>query len=216
MIRNPNRRSFAVASLAAVIPTVSILGSRSVFAQTPRPDPAATRSVDDWVAEWQERSASNKSLSGPLDLRRFQDPIYILLNPIAWRAGPGQMGGGGPVEVPAHFVTDFASVPRIFWSLFPTDGKYAYAAALHDYVYWVQDRPKAQADNVFRLAMSDLKITDRQAATLYRAVDLFGASAWEGNAKLKAAGEKRVLARLPTDPTTTWDQWKREPGVFAS
>ncbi|RYF35391.1 MAG: DUF1353 domain-containing protein [Comamonadaceae bacterium] len=214
MTCNTSRRRFAVASLAAAIPTLSVLRSRTASAQSPKPESAATRSVDEWVTEWQARSATNKSLSGPLDLRRFKDPMYILLNPIAWRAGPGQTGGGGPVEVPPYFVSDFASVPRIFWSIFPTDGKYAYAAVLHDYVYWVQDRPRAEADKVFRLAMSDLKITDRQAATLYRAVDLFGASAWEGNAKLKAAGEKRVLVRLPTDPTTTWDEWRRQPGVF--
>lgn len=216
MIRNKSRRSFAIASLAAAMPALSILGSDRARAQGARPDPAPTRSVEDWVAEWQVRSATDKALSGPLDLRRFKDPMYILLNPIAWRAGPGQSGGGGPVEVPPYFVSDFASVPRIFWSIFPTDGKYAYAAVLHDYVYWVQDRPRAEADKVFRLAMSDLKITDRQAATLYRAVDLFGGAAWDGNAKLKAAGEKRVLVRLPTDPTTTWDEWRRQPGVFGS
>ncbi|MDI5166053.1 DUF1353 domain-containing protein, partial [Salmonella enterica subsp. enterica serovar Montevideo] len=32
------------------------------------------------------------------------------------------------IEVPVGFVTDLATVPRIFWSLLPPDGEYAKAA----------------------------------------------------------------------------------------
>ncbi|WP_139385602.1 DUF1353 domain-containing protein, partial [Salmonella enterica] len=39
------------------------------------------------------------------------------------------------IEVPAGFVTDFASVPRIFWTILPSDGKYAKAAIIYDYLY---------------------------------------------------------------------------------
>ncbi|ECG8634089.1 DUF1353 domain-containing protein, partial [Salmonella enterica subsp. salamae] len=39
------------------------------------------------------------------------------------------------IEVPAGFVTDLATIPRIFWSLMPPDGKYAKAAIIHDYLY---------------------------------------------------------------------------------
>lgn len=38
------------------------------------------------------------------------------------------------VEVPAGFVTDFASVPRPFWVFTPPDGKYTMAAVVHDYL----------------------------------------------------------------------------------
>ncbi len=42
----------------------------------------------------------------------------------------------GPLEVPAGFVTDFASIPRIFWSLLsPTDLRYSKPAVVHDYGY---------------------------------------------------------------------------------
>lgn len=41
---------------------------------------------------------------------------------------------GRIITVPAGFVTDFASVPRIFWPILPlSDAVYDKAAVLHDY-----------------------------------------------------------------------------------
>lgn len=39
------------------------------------------------------------------------------------------------IRVPAGFVTDFASIPRAFWVVFPPTGKYGKAAVVHDYLY---------------------------------------------------------------------------------
>lgn len=39
------------------------------------------------------------------------------------------------VRVPVGFVTDFASVPRVFWALLPSTGKYGKAAVVHDDLY---------------------------------------------------------------------------------
>jgi hypothetical protein len=136
------------------------------------------RTADDWIQQWKKESLVNKDLQGQLDLRRFKDPMYILLGSIGWKPKmvPSVLSA---VVVPAGFVTDFASVPRAFWSLFRPDGNYAYAAVLHDYLYWTQDRPKSAADAIFRAAMDDLKIADSQSAILFHAVDLFGSSAWD-------------------------------------
>lgn len=38
------------------------------------------------------------------------------------------------VEVPANYLTDGASVPRIFWNLLPPQGAYGQAAVLHDWL----------------------------------------------------------------------------------
>lgn len=171
------------------------------------------RSPDDWLFQWKAQANVYKDLQGPLDLRRFKDPFYALLNEIGWKPGKGGTGLQA-FQVPRGFVTDFASVPRPFWSIFPPDGKYAYAAVLHDWLYWVQDHPKEAADRIFRSAMDDLTITDGQAAVLYQAVNLFGGSAWKQNAELKKAGEKRVLAKLPDKPEIAWAEWKTMQGVF--
>lgn len=169
---------------------------------------------EDWIQNWERCRGLYKDLVGPLELRRFKDPIYVLLKPISWK--PKSLSSNlSPVTAPSGFVTDFASVPRAFWSLFRPDGNYAYAAVLHDYLYWQQDRPKAEADAVFRSAMTDLKILDWQSTILYRAVDLFGSAAWNTNAKLKSAGERRILSKLPTSPDITWGEWKSRANVFA-
>ena len=38
------------------------------------------------------------------------------------------------IKVPTGFITDGASVPKPFWSLFPPLGNYGQAAILHDYL----------------------------------------------------------------------------------
>ena len=90
------------------------------------------------------------------------------------------------MTVPAGFVTDLASIPRIFWSLLRPDGLYAYAAIVHDHLYWTQSTTKETADTVLKFGMEDFKVDSVTVNTIYEAVNLFGGPAWEQNKKLKA------------------------------
>ena len=57
---------------------------------------------------------------------------------------------GVTYKVPKGFETDFASVPKIIWFLFPPFGKYTQAAVLHDWFYsgnGVESRE--EADDLF-------------------------------------------------------------------
>src|SRR5262249_18377967 len=101
------------------------------------------------------------------------------------------------VTVPAGFVSDLASVPRVFWSLIPKTGRYAYAAIVHDYLYWSQIRSRQEADRIFEIAMHDSKVPATVVYTLTSAVRLGGQSAWDTNSKLRGSGEKRVLKKFP-------------------
>ena len=56
--------------------------------------------------------------------------------------------------VPAKFVTDLASVPRVFWVIIPPMGRYNGPAVLHDWLYQQGDVNRGQADGVFREAMA--------------------------------------------------------------
>jgi Protein of unknown function (DUF1353) len=168
-------------------------------------------SVERWMNSWM---AAEKA-GGVLFLGRFRDPTYFTTAPIFWRPNEGQAGDFEPVEVPVGFVTDLASIPRIFWSELRPDGDYAHAAVIHDYLYWTQTRPRDKADEIFRFEMQDLGIPNRTIAAIYRAVRIFGGSAWENNARLKANGEKRILKTFPDDPSVLWEDWKRRPDVFA-
>lgn len=97
------------------------------------------------------------------------------------------------VEVPVGFVTDFASIPRILWTILPPWGKYGKAAVIHDYMYtehkhsvysaegvesFVQIERK-QADGIFLQAMEVLGVNKITRYAMYYAVRVFGNRPWK-------------------------------------
>lgn len=107
----------------------------------------------------------------------------------------GEEGSGETIAVPAGFMTDFASVPRLFWVFYPKWGKYGNAAVIHDYLYWVQDEkyPKKRADEIFLEGMLVLGVRKFTAKILYWAVKYFAIFAWYSNKKAKQKGEKKFI-----------------------
>lgn len=96
----------------------------------------------------------------------------------------------GSITVEEGFDTDYASVPRVFWAIYPPDGEYTEAAVIHDYLYWYQSNrgvpvTRKQADGVFLEAMINQGIPWARRQILYRAVRLGGWRAWNSNAKLR-------------------------------
>jgi hypothetical protein len=109
----------------------------------------------------------------------------------------GKENSGNSIEVPIGFMTDFASVPRIFWFFLPPWGKYGNAAVIHDYCYWKQDFSRKRSDDLFREAMLVLQVSKLKIFLMYTAVRLFGYLAWLGNQRIKKAGEDRVTGLMP-------------------
>jgi len=176
---------------------------------------ADPNALETWMNEWMNQwVVKEKKPIGALFLGRFKDPIYFLRKPIKWTPNQGQKDYQ-PVVVPAGFVTDFASIPRAFWSLYRPDGEYTYPAIVHDYLYWTQERPKDEADQILRLGMEDFGIDSFSLNSIYQAVHQLGGSSWDANTKLRGEGEMRILAEFPDDPTISWGIWKMKPGVFA-
>jgi Protein of unknown function (DUF1353) len=167
-------------------------------------------SMENWMTEWMSVS---KAPGGMLRISRFREPIYFLTAPISWTPNLGQEQYQA-VTVPKGFVTDFASIPRVFWSVLRPDGEYAYAAVVHDYLYWTQTRVREEADDVLKMAMEDFEVGTAKIKIIYGAVHLAGTTAWNGNAKKKAQGERRILKLFPQDPRTKWEDWKQRPDVF--
>lgn len=91
--------------------------------------------------------------------------------------------GADIIFVPKGTKTDFASVPRPFWVIFPPDGIYSQAAVLHDFLYTTQPRPKYEADFIFYQAMGVLGVDDATRGIMYKAVDVFGHFAWNKKQK---------------------------------
>lgn len=142
----------------------------------------------------------------------FQDWDYYYVKgaPIYWRPNQGQSFKS--VQVPEGFVTDLASIPRIFWQLLRPEGRHAYAAVVHDYLYWNQSRSKEEADLILKFALEDSKVDKVKTWAIYQAVDKLGQKAWDKNGQLKASGERRILKKFPSDLSIAWKEWKEVPG----
>jgi hypothetical protein len=89
----------------------------------------------------------------------------------------------GRLVVEKGFDTDYASVPRIFWAIYPPDGAYTDAAVVHDWAYWYQTMTREEADNVFLEAMAALGIPWLRRHILHKAVRAGGWLAWKTNAR---------------------------------
>lgn len=88
------------------------------------------------------------------------------------------------IDVPKGFVTDLASIPRIFTPLFPVHGLQTRAAVVHDYLYAergeVDDGPftRKQCDEIFLLGMEALGVGYLKRMAMYWAVRAGGYFAW--------------------------------------
>jgi hypothetical protein len=81
-------------------------------------------------------------------------------------------------EVPDGFLTDGASIPRLFWSILYPFGPYFPAALPHDYFYSPEsdhlNLTRKQADLIFLQAMKDVGVDWLTRHTIYRAVRIGG------------------------------------------
>lgn len=109
------------------------------------------------------------------------------------------------VIVPAGFLTDGASVPRILWWLLPPWSAYSQAAAVHDYLLEYATSyhhgrqvnvTRGQADRVFRDAMRVAGIGTWPRQVMYVGVRLWG--------KI-ASKRKSKNAALKRDMETHWE-----------
>lgn len=208
-MRNITRRRFLAGTIAAILIRggfLSQVAAATALEGTENND----RTVEEWMDEWMDATGA---FQGTLHVSRFAEPIWFLLKPITWRPNESQ-SQYKTVQVPVGFVTDFASIPRVFWSLLPPDGIYTYPAIIHDFLYWTQTVSREVADKIFKFSMEEFGVRTLTSKTIYTAVRVAGTTSWNRNATLKKNGEKRILKRFPDDPMIRWDEWKTHPDVF--
>jgi hypothetical protein len=88
------------------------------------------------------------------------------------------IGQGKYIEVPEGYVTDFASVPRVFWPIIAPWGRYGKASVLHDYLYNEKSLSRKEADKIFLQGMKVLGTKSWRRFCIYYAVKLFGGFVW--------------------------------------
>lgn len=104
---------------------------------------------------------------------------------------------GDVITVPRGTTTDFASVPKLFWSILSPFGRYGKAAVVHDHLYRnggtvdVSDQQvdpvarirtftRAECDQVFLDAMECLGVNWITRKFMYRMVRMFGMWSYKG------------------------------------
>ncbi len=84
------------------------------------------------------------------------------------------------IFVKKGFITNLASIPRIFWMIYPPFGLYTLAAIIHDFLYSkmgaVQVHSRKEADDIFLEIMKETGVSWHTRILFYIAVRLFGKS----------------------------------------
>lgn len=84
------------------------------------------------------------------------------------------------ILVPDGFVSDFASIPRIFWAVIGHPaGKYAQAAVLHDFLYRSGYFTRARCDEIFREACEVLGVSRFKTWILWLGIRIGGFLAYD-------------------------------------
>ena len=93
------------------------------------------------------------------------------------------------IKIPPGTITNFASVPRIFWPIISPIDNHAKAAVIHDYCYYIQYDKKKECDDLFLEGMTVLGVKKWKRYCMYWSVRLF---AWIPWLKAKTRHYKRL------------------------
>lgn len=133
---------------------------------------------------------------------------WLLHDPFGYAVG--SENSDDVIDVPVGFMTDFASVPRPLWWLFPRWGLYGNAAVIHDYLYWDRSRSRKESDNIFLEAMQVLEVGFVTRNLLFLGVRVGGWIAWWGSKRRSNKGRNKVAARAPSKSNETPDDLIRQ------
>lgn len=99
----------------------------------------------------------------------LEDGKHELLQPLIFESALG-----GEIIVPAGFVTDFSSVPRLPLAYWLTGNTSHRSAVIHDYLYHTGTVSREMADRIFLEAMKSRNVPAWRRSSMYWAVRLFG------------------------------------------
>ncbi len=107
--------------------------------------------------------------------------------------------------IPAGYVFDGASIPRIFWLLIgsPFQPNYWAAALAHDWLYLMHWVDRSAADEVIYQLLKLSGVGTIKAHIIWAAVRTGGVFAWGNNTK-----DLEEIQKLKRDVDTRADHWK--------
>lgn len=158
----------------------------------------------------------------PVAFEKFNAPLDIQYDPAAskalgydaWRVtkafrfNVGSEGADTFVNVPAGYLTDGASVPRMFWDLLPPWGVYGQAAVVHDILCETLSVTKdgvatpitrAKCDSIFKEAMIAAGTPAWKYNVMYIAVRVFSKLFRDNSAQRDVLKEQLLANWNPAD-----------------
>jgi hypothetical protein len=115
-----------------------------------------------------------------LEVKPLLDGTWELIAPFEYHIGSED--SKETIKIKAGFTTDFASVPRIFWNIFPPfEPSYGKAAVIHDALYSNKYFTRKRSDEILLEGMKVLGASRFTQYAIYWAVRLFAGFAWNGH-----------------------------------
>lgn len=109
------------------------------------------------------------------DCRYYEDDKFIMGSHYRYKIKNGRL-----IDIPKGFITDLASVPKLFRNICNTYGKnYTRAAVVHDYLYahgWAMGFSRKDCDDIFLEIMKERGVNFIKRQLMYKMVRLFGSS----------------------------------------
>ena len=117
------------------------------------------------------------------------------------------------ITVPAGFVTEFASIPRVLWSELSPVGEHKLAAIVHDYLYWFQPCEREETDNLLMIAMSEGGVSDLRRGAVYTGVRMGSADAWNANRVARDRGDLKIVpTQVAPTAQESWSDYRARLG----
>ena len=88
--------------------------------------------------------------------------------------------GSKVIAVPADFLTDFASIPRVFRAIVPVLGRQNKPSVWHDYMYVSKPVSRRDADWLFLEALESVGVGWLKRNAMWAAVRIGGGPVWRG------------------------------------
>ncbi|MDY6922644.1 MAG: DUF1353 domain-containing protein, partial [Pseudomonadota bacterium] len=144
------------------------------------PAEAALRAAATALSEGAAPAAVDRPLVGAVnhqqDRERDGRTTVVVIQPFGYVHDQS----GRTIWVPAGYVTDFASIPRVGRWLIPPFGRHAIAAVVHDWLYSVgEPGRRGEADDIFRDALEELGVDLARRNVMHAAVTAFGAGGYD-------------------------------------
>lgn len=100
------------------------------------------------------------------------------------------------LQILPGFVTDGASVPKLFWNIIgsPFTGNYTRAGIIHDALYASKILPRKQCDSIFFKIIKECGGSWLERTLMWAGVRIFGGFAWKKHTSSSVIENRKLIS----------------------